>query len=185
MIKIKSNAPEVILKLLTKVKQLQDINGMLHDKLVRSVTSTAAGMIRQRVHVEGINSSGSDIGSYSSAYLKYRQKKWNRDGSSRVILSASRQMENDLALTIADPIKTTRGYAVGFKNRFNADKAQWLQEGRPAHNVSPSTRIVNGKPVKVKGYSVKAWKGFGAVYALTQSEKKLLLSAAQEYINSL
>jgi hypothetical protein len=48
--------------------------------------------------------------------------KYNRDGSTTVIISLTRQLENDWSV-----IATTRGYGIGFLNSHNFDKSQWVE----------------------------------------------------------
>lgn len=186
MIKVVSNVNKVTLQLSAKLKQWQDPNGVIHDKMIRAIATTAAGLVRQRVHVEGKKSDGSDIGTYTERYLQLRQDKYNRTSDDKVVFSLTRQMENDLALNITNPIKTEKGYGIGFKNPANVAKALNLQNGAMPHTVKPYTRKGrNDKTVQVKSHNRRGWKGFGQVYNLTAEEKKTLLKAAQDYINTL
>ena len=112
-----------IYRSLLKAKSIVD--GEQKDKLLRTLATSLAPDIRHRIHVEGKKADGSDIGEYSNAYLKKRIKKGRLEGK-RKVLSFTRQMENDLfLLDNKDPIKTTEGYGLGFKNSLNSDKAKW------------------------------------------------------------
>ena len=116
------------------------------DKLVRVIASTLTGMMRDRVHVQGKDSNENQIGTYSPEYMKVRtndfksskivrgvnkekkKKKYNRTSDTKVILSLTRQMENDMAICERNPIKIPYGYAIGYQNDFNFDKLTWLEK---------------------------------------------------------
>ena len=48
---------------------------------------------------------------------------YHRDDSTKVIISLTRQLENDYAVK-----PTEKGYGVGFNNSLNFDKSQWVEE---------------------------------------------------------
>lgn len=143
------------------------------DKLCFDVASTLKAEIRNRVHVEGLASDGSKIGTYTKAYMVTRtgayqnsetykkgknkgqlknpgfytkgkkavfdiesrkavnvkeskRKNFNRGSDTDVILSLTRQMENDLNAT--EPIKVDGGYGIGYRNEHNYDKAIWNEQ---------------------------------------------------------
>ena len=124
------------------------------DKMLYEIAVDVRGEIGKRVHERGENSDGSQIGTYSKGYMKVRtdgfqspkiargkrkgQKRpvFNRENSKKVILSLTSQMERDLAGT--PPIKTERGYGIGFSNPDNYDKARWNEDryGKPIWEVS-------------------------------------------------
>ena len=107
--------------------------------------------IQDRIHVKGQAADGKEIGTYSSAYLKIRSgsrrgekkssgkssgKSYNRSADPKVILSLTRQMENDYAV-----IGTSRGWGIGFNNPFNANKAKWNNKrygGRVIYDLTDS-----------------------------------------------
>lgn len=97
------------------------------DKVLRTVATSMCFVVRERIHEKGLNAAGSQIGVYSSEYLKVRIKK-GKTGSPKVILSFSRQMQNDFAIGEKNPIKAGNGWGLGFKNNFNSDKADWMEE---------------------------------------------------------
>lgn len=115
------------------------------DKLIRTIASTLTGMMRDRVHVQGKDSNENQIGTYSPKYMKVRtndfkspkivrgvnkgqaRKKYNRTSDTKVILSLTRQMENDMSVCERNPIKIPYGYAIGYQNDFNFDKLTWLE----------------------------------------------------------
>lgn len=116
------------------------------DKLLRTIASTLTGMMRDRVHVQGKDANDNQIGTYSPEYMKVRtndfksakivrgvnkgqaRKKYNRTSDTKVILSLTRQMENDMAICERNPIKIPYGYAIGYQNDFNFDKLTWLEQ---------------------------------------------------------
>lgn len=57
-----------------------------------------------------------------------KRKKYNRTSDTKVILSLTRQMEQDLSVCEQEPIKTSYGYAIGYHNDDNYDKLLWNEE---------------------------------------------------------
>lgn len=91
--------------------------------LLRPVAIEVLPMITERIHKEGRASDGSQIGTYSNGYLKYARKKAKRGPDTQVIVSLTRQLENNWSV-----LETTNGYGIGFTNPFNADKLRWVEE---------------------------------------------------------
>lgn len=83
------------------------------DAIARIVATTMAGKVRERIHEKGLNSDASNIGDYSDEYMMVRRKN-NRGSSKKVIISLTRELENDFAATQANPIKTAGGWGIGF-----------------------------------------------------------------------
>jgi hypothetical protein len=155
-----------------------NISAELHQKF-RSVIDPKSGIFRQlatelvpviqeRIHVEGKAADGTQIGTYSNAYLKLRsgaygnaaryskgknagklknagtttkgknagglRQRFNRSSDPKVILSLTRQMENDYTV-----LATDRGWGIGFVNSHNADKARW-NDKRYGHVVYDLTK---------------------------------------------
>lgn len=94
------------------------------DNLARTIAQMLLGDMRERIHEQGKKTDGSQLGSYNNQYLKTRVRRYNRTASRRVILSLTRQMENDWSII---PLGNAT-YGLGFKNSFNADKAGWAEE---------------------------------------------------------
>lgn len=54
-----------------------------------------------------------------------RRPQYNRSGETKVIVSLTRQLENDWAV-----IATEKGYGIGFNNPFNVQKMRWVEENK-------------------------------------------------------
>lgn len=69
-----------------------------------------------------------DIKSKSAARVKgvSERPRFNRDSDTDVILSLTRQMENDMNAT--EPIKVDGGYGIGYQNELNYNKAIWNEQ---------------------------------------------------------
>lgn len=153
-------------ELLAKINALQD----KPDQILRQVALAVLPELRHRVHVDGKDSAGNQIGTYSEGYLRLRtgnylnskkvsrgankgklkdagkftkglnikvfgtivedkpkkglaRPQYHRDADPKVILSLTRQMENDLSV-----IETSTGYGIGYLNDFNYQKAIWCEE---------------------------------------------------------
>lgn len=91
--------------------------------LLRPVAFGVLDLITKRIHIDGIASDGNQIGVYSSGYLRGLRKKNNRGDSARVIISLTRQLENNYAVIATGP----KGYGIGFLNPFNFQKSQWVE----------------------------------------------------------
>jgi len=115
---IHTNLAEVAGKLVQKLNKLKD-----KEYLLRPVCVDMIDLMTKRIHIDGIASDGSAIGTYNSAYLAYRQKYHQRTKDTKVIVSLTRQLENDWAV-----VATKNGYGVGFKNKFNLQKARWVEQ---------------------------------------------------------
>ena len=121
------------------------------DRLLRTIASTLTALMRNRVHVQGKDANDAQIGTYSPEYMKVRtdnfksqkivrgkkkgqdRKKYKRTADTKVVLSLSRNMENDMAICEQNPFKTTYGYAIGYHKEMNFDKLTKLElkYGRP------------------------------------------------------
>lgn len=153
-------------ELLAKINALQDNP----DQILRQVALAVLPELRHRVHVEGKDASGNQIGTYSPEYMKLRtgnygnsgkvsrgpnkgklkdagkftkglniktfgtiiedtpkegkpRPQYHRSNDTKVILSLTRQMENDLSV-----VETPTGYGIGYLNDFNYQKAIWCEE---------------------------------------------------------
>jgi hypothetical protein len=98
----------------------QKIGLMLNSEpMLRTIATSMVPVMRARVHVDGLDANGRPIGTYSKEYLKQRQKApLNRTGDPKIILSATRQMEQDLKA-----IPTNEGWGIGYSNPENYAKA--------------------------------------------------------------
>lgn len=91
--------------------------------LLRPVCFDLIALMRKRIHIDGKASDGGQIGTYHPDYLRLRiSKKYNRKPDSQIIVSLTRQLENDWHV-----IPTARGYGIGFLNKFNYDKAGYVE----------------------------------------------------------
>lgn len=185
MLKITSNLSLVLGQFSQQLRSIA--TGENKDKMVRTMATTVAASIKYRVHTEGKKTDGGPIGQYRNPYLAFRQRTpYNRTCDTKMIFSLTRQMENDFFLTESDLIKTSTGYGLGFKNLFNAEKAESLQYGTKAHTVKENTRTSKkGKKYKVKSHNVKGTRGFGEVYMPSQQETEQMRDVAEGFIKDL
>jgi hypothetical protein len=118
MITVKSNIKIVTGRIKQKLETLKN-----KEYLLRPVAIEVIPLMTERIHQKGEASDGGQIGTYSSGYLRLRQKKYKRDASAKVIVSLTRQLENNWSV-----IATQNGYGIGFLNQFNLQKARWVEE---------------------------------------------------------
>jgi hypothetical protein len=92
---------------------------------LRAVATNVMAIMTVRIHEDGNASDNTPIGTYSKAYLAKRKNHYNRNSDSKVIVSLTRQLENDWAV-----IATKQGWGVGFNNPFNAQKFRWVEDAK-------------------------------------------------------
>lgn len=150
MITIQTNIAEIVGGITSKIE------GIVNDSdnsVIRAVAVAMLPVIHDRIHVEGLDANGSPIGNYSPGYMKVRtnsgfksktiargpskgspRPNYNRSGDTKVILSLTRQMENDFSV-----VATQKGYGLGFKNAVNFDKATWSEQtyGKKIYGLTP------------------------------------------------
>lgn len=119
-ITIKTNIAIVTENIRRKLNLLADREYML-----RPIAFDVIVLMTERIHGRGEAASGDQIGTYNNQYLKFRQAKHNRSADSKIIVSLTRQLENDWNV-----IATDKGYGIGFNNVFNAQKARWVEANK-------------------------------------------------------
>lgn len=132
-IRIKTNIGEVSERILKRLEVLND-----KDYLIRPICFDVIDLMTRRIHERGENSSGKAIGQYNSHYLQLREKKYNRSSDTKIIVSLTRQLENDWNV-----IATDRGYGIGFLNPLNAQKARWVEENKGQKIFSMSNEEID------------------------------------------
>lgn len=122
MIQVTSNMSKVFN---TAIERLEGVDTV---KMCKEQATTILALVKNRVHIQGQDSNGSQIGTYSTEYLKIRtgtskgKPNYNRGSDPKVILSLTRQMENDF---IIKPIEN--GYGIGYSNVTNFRKSYWAE----------------------------------------------------------
>lgn len=117
MVTVKINISPVVQLLQKKLDKLKD-----REYLLRPVAFDVIDLMTQRIHIKGIASDGAPIGKYSKGYMRLRLKFNRGKAEEPVIISLTRQLENDWSV-----IGTEKGYAIGFKNPYNLKKARWVE----------------------------------------------------------
>lgn len=115
-ITVNTNIAEVTGRIRIKLDKLKD-----KEYILRPVCFDLIELMKKRIHEDGKNASDTAIGTYSNAYMRERKKN-QRSDDRKVIVSLTRQLENDWSV-----IATTKGYGIGFKNPFNLQKARWVE----------------------------------------------------------
>jgi len=124
MLKFSSNLNQVASSIIGELKSIANSNGEARDQMLRTIALDTVAQMKQRIHVDGLNSDGKPLGEYTNAYMRIREDN-NRGSSRKVIFSLTRQMESDFNIVGGSGAS---GYSLGFKNPDNADKAEWLQD---------------------------------------------------------
>ena len=166
MINVTSNINIVIQAKLDQIKALAGNP----DPVLRTVAMAVLPEVKHRVHVDGLDSTGAQIGTYTPEYMVVRtgayknadrktkginkgdlknsgkhtkglnvrvygtivvdtnkagtnRPAYNRSNDTKVVLSLTRQMENDFTVVQSDT-----GYGLGYLNPDNYQKALWCEE---------------------------------------------------------
>lgn len=117
MVTVKINIKQVTDLIRSKLEKLID-----KDYLLRPVAFDVIDLMTKRIHIDGKASDGDQIGAYSKGYLALRARAYHRGNNPKVIISLTRQLENDWSV-----IATQKGYGIGFLNILNYNKSQWVQ----------------------------------------------------------
>jgi hypothetical protein len=127
---VTTNIGEVTDSIKGKLAKLGD-----KEYIPRTLSFDLIDIMTKRIHIDGKASDESQIGNYSSQYLRLRQAKYSRSADPKIIVSLTRQLENDWSV-----IATDAGYGIGFLNPLNFQKAGWVEEnkGKQIFNLSPS-----------------------------------------------
>lgn len=119
-IRIKTNIGVVTEAIKKRLQILGD-----KEKMLRPVCFDVIDLMTKRIHVDGKDASDAQIGTYNPSYLELRKKKFSRSGDTKIIVSLTRQLENDWSV-----MATPKGYGIGFLNSFNLQKARWVEENK-------------------------------------------------------
>ena len=94
------------------------------NRLELSIASSMQTSTADRIFNQGKAADGSGIGTYSDGYLKTRAKR-GLSGSKVILISGEFQtgMKDDWSV-----INTGNKVGLGFKNDFNGDKSEWVEE---------------------------------------------------------
>ena len=115
--KYSTNLPEVINTVHLKLSKVHS------DELTRTQAVTLMAVMKDRIHVQGKDSNGNQIGTYTPAYIKYKRLSKGRGTDNKVILSLTRQMESGYV-----PEAIENGYAICFRTAEDMQKARWCEE---------------------------------------------------------
>lgn len=131
-ITVKTNLSQFATGLQDKLDKLKD-----REYLLRPVVFGVIDLMTKRIHIDGRASDGGQIGTYSNDYIQGLRKKNNRGPGKTVIISLTRQLENNYSV-----IATQNGYGIGFLNDFVYQKSQWVQEiyDKPIFNLTSAER---------------------------------------------
>lgn len=112
-----TNLPTVLATVNLKLTEMQ------RDKMTRLQAVTLMAAMRDRIHVQGKDSNGTPIGTYTPAYIKYTRVKAKRGVDNKVILSLTRALEDSYEVY---PIEN--GYGIGFNTMESMQKARWCED---------------------------------------------------------
>lgn len=92
------------------------------EKALRAATIALWATMRQRIFFEGLKANGTPIGTYTPAYLRFRQKPpYNRTSDPKKILVLTDSLRLNF---IFEPLNKDT-YGIGINGQDNIDKAEW------------------------------------------------------------
>ena len=112
-----TNLPEVLNTVHLKLSKVHS------DELTRTQAVSLMAVMKDRIHVQGKDSNGNQIGTYTPAYIKYKRLSKGRGTDNKVILSLTRQMESGY-----QPEAIENGYAICFRTAEDMQKARWCEK---------------------------------------------------------
>lgn len=119
MVTVITNISLVVDQVLTKFELLKD-----KEYLLRPLAIETIPLMKERIHIEGQASDGTQIGTYANSYMRHRENA-GRGESRKIIVALTSQLEQDWSV-----LATTNGYGIGFNNSFNTEKARWVEENK-------------------------------------------------------
>jgi len=159
-----------------KVKTLGDPEPLLREIAVSMYTETF-----RRIHNDGKKADGSPIGTYSNSYLEWRRNN-GYPSSPAVKLFLTGQMQQDYKVV---PLSKTE-YGLGYDNKFNADKADWAENGTTSASVKAhKRRTKSGETVDVSAHTRRGREGYGKIFALTPDEMDDVRAIVTAYIQRI
>ncbi len=127
---------------------INSLEAKLNDATKQLITYEVAvavfGPLKARIHNDGLASDGTPIGTYDNAYLKERQKKYDRTADSRIILSLTKEMEKDFNIRAVG----NTSYGLGYNNEENYRKAMW-NDNRFGRTIFALTKEENEKAMEI------------------------------------
>lgn len=115
-----SNLPTVLNTVNLKLTALQG------DEMTRLQAFSLTAVMKDRIFVQGKDSNGTQIGTYTPAYIKYARKKAGRGTDNKVIISLTRQLENGMAPKALETGEV--GYGIFLRTDEDMQKAHWCEE---------------------------------------------------------
>lgn len=92
------------------------------EKALRAATFALWATMRQRIFFEGLKANGTPIGTYTPAYLRFRQKPpYNRTSDPKKILV----LTDSLRLNFIFEALSKDTYGIGINGQDNIGKAEW------------------------------------------------------------
>ena len=91
--------------------------------LLRPLAIETIPLMKERIHIDGSTSDGSQIGSYANSYMRIREEA-GRGQSRKIIVALTSQLEQDWSVQATE----NGGYGIGFNNPLNAQKMRWVEE---------------------------------------------------------
>lgn len=120
MIQMKSNMGEVLGELTAKLQSFTP-GGVGYGSTLREIATTMRAEIGRRVHSDGKNAEGGQIGNYSAEYAAYRKKKGRP--IDKVNLSLTGQLSNQFVV-----VETSNSYGLGWADTEKQQRAVYLEE---------------------------------------------------------
>jgi len=114
---IVDNIPAVIGTILAKFRELEN-----PETVSRAAAAAVLPELHERIHERGERPDGTEIGTYSNAYLALR-KRSGKGSDEQVIISFTRMLQNGYTLQA-----TPNGYTIGNISEGSNKKIEWMEE---------------------------------------------------------
>lgn len=204
MINIVINTDAITKNLAKKFESLTRPDGIQRDKLLRKIAVSIGGEVRNRIHVQGLKSDGTDIGKYNDTDPLYVNPKksprtFKPEGKPKkvgVFKSGKRKGEDKFAgnktnkTRYFESYKAFRDYVGVQTNKVNLslNNAGMEQDFKAVADNPIKTNTGYGlgftndiNALKAEGHEEK----YGVIYSLTENEKTQVRLIAEDFIQSL
>jgi hypothetical protein len=194
MLTIKTNIGEVVARLEIKLSALAD-----KDKMLRACAVGILPVVKTRIHEEGKDASGGQIGTYSPGYMKVRTG--NFKNATKFTRGKNKGKNKDSGVVTRRRVDTPFG-----KSRFATIDIESEGIARPRYNRTSDTKVVASLTRQMENdFSViPTDDGYGLgynnpynrqksdwveetykkeIFSLTTEEKALVVEIAKEYIS--
>jgi hypothetical protein len=193
MITIKTNIGQFVQITTAKLKNLADT-----DKMLRAAATTVLGLMKKRIHEDGLDADGKQIGTYSKGYMKIRTGDFGN--SARVSRGKNKGKLKDAGVFTDRTIKLNKNVGVFTgEDKVGKPRPQYNRSSDPKVVASLTRQMENDEKVIALGensygigftnplnYDKSQWveatyKKEGKIFSLSENEQQAVADIAAKF----